>query len=389
MHEFQSEELIQTNQELFYQIFFSAPSICCIAPGRINIIGEHTDYNYGLAMPAAINRWVLVSFGKRNDRTVHVKSVNYNSDLIFVLGESPSLEESWQKYVYGAIEVFRENNMVNEGFNAVVLGNVPLGFGVSSSAAIEVAMMNGLKALYNSSANDLQIVKLCQRVEHEFLHLKSGLLDQYASQFSRKGKVMVLDFKSMSHQYLSMENDGYEWTLVNSGITRELVHSGYSHRVKETQEALRFLKGIKPEIENFRDIEASHLELLPDEIWKKRIRHYLSENQRVRLAVEYIGQNNFEKLGEVLCSSHFSLRDDYEVSRVELDYLAEIAMENPFCLGSRIMGGGFGGCTLNLVRKDGGEEFAAYINRNYLHKFNIHPSINSFQLVNGVQIINL
>jgi galactokinase len=394
MQSLPTEDLIERNQELFYQVFFSTPEFISMAPGRINIIGEHTDYNFGLAMPAAINRWVLVSLAKRNDHKVHVKSINYNSDLVFSLGESPLLTESWQKYVYGTIEVFREKYSISKGFNAVIYGNVPLGFGVSSSAAIEVSMINGLKALYKAPLDELQIVKLCQRVEHEHLHLKSGLLDQYASQFSRKGKVMVLDFNSMSHQYVNMENDRYEWVLVNSGITRELAHSGYSERVRETQVALDFLKGINPEalyflqgreIKSFRDLELSHVDLLPDPTSKKRIKHYVSENQRVQQAVECLAQNNFKKLGEILCDSHTSLSEDYEVSCMELDYLTEAAMEHSSCLGSRIMGGGFGGCTLNLVDRLKREEFSTHIQRAYSQKFNIQPAIDSFQLVNGAE----
>lgn len=383
---FSLEELLDINGELFCKEFGHPPYFTAAAPGRINIIGEHTDYNQGLSMPAAINRWVLASFAKRKDRTVEIKSLNFNSSMVFNPGETPVLDESWKKYVYGTIDIFRKANPLPCGFTALIWGNVPLGSGVSSSAAIEVAMMNGLRQLTHSDLDDITLVKLCQKTEHEHLHVKSGLLDQFASQCSREGKVMVLDFKDLSHQYIDAGSGEFEWVLVDSKVKRELADSGYSARVAETSKALDLLKTKTPKIKGFRDIREEHLGLLSDETMIKRLRHYLSENNRVLLAGRYFKENNFTALGNLLYDSHRSLSDDYEVSCPELDYLAETAAGSSLCTGSRMMGGGFGGCTLNIVHKDSLEAFTAFIEEKYREKFNIFPEIESYSLVNGAAV---
>jgi galactokinase len=380
------DELIEINQEIFFKEFHKSPDLTATAPGRINIIGEHTDYNQGLSMPAAINRWVVISFKRRKDEAINIKSINFNSELNYTTNSVPITNESWQKYIFGAIEVFKEKNILLTGFDALIWGNVPLGSGVSSSAALEVAMMNGLRALYETNVEDFELVKLCQKIEHEYLHVKSGLLDQYASQFSKQGAAMVLDLNSLQHQYVHLETQELEWVLVESGVKRELAHSGYSQRVKETSEAFEFLKAIIPSITNFRDIKFSYLNLLPNEIWKKRLEHYIFENQRVIKAMDHIQNNDFEALGKLLNQSHESLRDLYEVSCTELDFLANSAQSFEGCLGSRMMGGGFGGCTLNLIRKDHLSKFTTYIKNAYQEKFNVDPSVDNFSLVEGACI---
>jgi galactokinase len=380
------KQLIHENEDNFRKEFSSAPLLTAAAPGRINIIGEHTDYNNGLSMPAAINRWVVVSISERADSEVHVKSFNFKDRFIFNLNDKVNPAQSWMNYVYGAFHIFSKESKIRKGFNACIYGNVPLGSGVSSSAALEVALLNAFRALYKAGFDDLKLVKLCQRIEHEYLGLKSGLLDQYASQFSKSGKLMILDFKSLSHTYIDAESKGWKWVLVNSNVKRELAGSKYSERVEETAAALAFIKDADHSVKGFRDLTLTHLTLLKNKIQAKRIEHFITENERVRMAAQFIEKGEWLKLGTLLNESHRSLRDDYEVSCEELDFLQSAAISNKACVGSRMMGGGFGGCTINLVKESEVEQFKNTIGSAYFLRFNIKPEISEYLITNGADI---
>jgi galactokinase len=380
------QQLISGNEANFRKEFSSSAVLTAAAPGRINIIGEHTDYNNGLSMPAAINRWVLISISKREDNEVHVKSSNFEERFIFKLGDKVSPNESWKNYIYGAFHIFNKEFKIEKGFNACVYGNVPLGAGVSSSAALEVAIMNALRALYNAGFDDLKLVKLCQRIEHEYLGLKSGLLDQYASQFSKEGKLMILDFQSLSHTYIDAQSKGWKWVLVNSNVKRELAGSEYSKRVDETSTGLQVIMQADNAVKGFRDITLKHLSVLKNKIQANRIEHFVTENERVRNAALYIGKGDWLSLGKLLNESHFSLRDKYEVSCEELDFLQSTAIKIEGCSGARMMGGGFGGCTINLVREDRIEQFKTKISSGYLSKFKMNPEISEYLITNGADI---
>jgi galactokinase len=380
------KQLTKENEENFRKEFSSVPHLTAAAPGRINIIGEHTDYNEGLSMPAAINRWVVISISKRNDEEVHIKSMNYKDKYIFNIHDTTPPQESWMNYMFGAFHIFRKECKVEKGFNVCMFGNVPLGSGVSSSAALEVAIINALRDLYKASFNDLQLVKLCQRIEHEYFGLKSGLLDQYASQFSQAGKLMILDFQSLSHTYINAESRGWNWILVNSNVKRELAASKYSERVDETTSALKHIRESDSSVKGFRDIKLKHIPLLKNKIEAERIGHYVTENERVKIAAEQISKSEWEQLGKTLNESHVSLKDKYEVSCEELDFLQKTALKIKGCAGSRMMGGGFGGCTINLVQQDKSEQFKNKISSEYLSKFNIEAEISEYLITNGAGI---
>lgn len=383
------EELHASTSEAFLQTFQTSPTYLSQAPGRINIIGEHTDYNFGLSMPSAINRWIVIAFSPRKDRRVQIVSKDFDAYMNVSLDEPYKPDTDWKKYMYGCIQILATTTTIEFGFNAFIQGNIPIGSGVSSSAALEVACMNGLNELYELKLNPLPIIQLCQRVEHEYLHVKSGLLDQYASQFSKADHFLVLDFQKMSHEYISAKMDDYCWILCNSGVKRALAGSKYSERVIETQEALKKITETFPMVNHFRDIKDIHLPAIKNEIQQKRIRYYLLENKRVVDSIEALSKNNFIQFGALLTASHISLRDLYEVSCKELDFLVEQAIGLPYCLGSRMMGGGFGGCTINLVEKTKVEEFSNRIQSAYLNQFNKDADINEYQSVDGANVISL
>ncbi|KAA5544047.1 galactokinase [Adhaeribacter rhizoryzae] len=377
------EKYIQSTSSYFEEKYGAAPTLVAYAPGRINIIGEHTDYNLGLSMPAAINRWVIVCLRPRPDQNISVTSQNYHDKMEYTLGQDFTPGDSWEKYVYGCITIFNNQYNLNKGFEAVIWGNVPIGSGVSSSAAIEVALMNALRAAYAADMDDLTLVKMCQRVEHEYLKVNSGLLDQYASQFSREGKLMILDFNQLSSDYVDADMKDWAWILADTKVKRELAGSKYSERVRETADALQEVKSKDSSVQGFRDITEEHITLISDSVQQKRIRHLVLENQRVLQAAEALSQKNFEELGKLLTASHQSLRDDYEVSCPELDFLVDTALQLPYCAGSRMMGGGFGGCTISLVRKDAVHKFSNFLTDEYAREYDIVTELNNYQLVDG------
>ncbi|MBL4655975.1 MAG: galactokinase, partial [Bacteroidia bacterium] len=346
------ENLVKTSKEFFVIEFNSSPQLTVAAPGRINIIGEHTDYNFGLSLSGAINSWVFVSIGLRDDDLIFIKSKNFNSSLRIKIDEKYDPKQSWQKYIVGAVQVFCQDHPLTSGFNAHIRGNIPINAGVSSSAATEVAMMNALRVCYNKKFSDLDLVKYCQQIEHRYLKINSGLLDQYTAQFSKKNNFIIIDFEKLTHNYCKTSMSEWTWIIVNTMIRRELASSNYMKRVEETRNALIELQRTYPAITGFRSIAQNHLSAIENPVWQKRVKHYLEENKRVKHVTNELENNNFEKVGKLLTASHYSLKNNYEVSCEELDFLADEAVKFDGCIGSRMMGGGFGGCTLNLVEKE-------------------------------------
>lgn len=382
------DNLKQSVIEKFTATFNQNPNMISVAPGRINVIGEHTDYNLGYSMPAAINRWVIICFSYRNDSTIKIASESFNTNMEYTIGKSFHPTESWMKYMHGALEIFQRTETIDRGFNAYIWGNVPLGSGVSSSAALEVATMGLLRKAYNGNFDDVILVKNCQKIEHEFLGVKSGLLDQYASQLSKAGKLMSLDFQSLSHHYFDAAIGKFCWVLVNTKVKRELAGSKYSERVEETQAGLEQLKSKNSKIQNFRDINLLDVDLIENRVIKQRIKHFVTENKRVIDTAIAFENNNLEEVGKLLLESHYSLKDDYEVSCDELDFLVEKAKQFDGFLGGRMMGGGFGGCTINLIDKSKLGQFESYILPAYKAKFNIDGEVYAFDMVDGATVIS-
>ncbi|HSZ26301.1 MAG TPA: galactokinase [Cytophagaceae bacterium] len=382
------KEMIEQNAMHFEKEFGHQPFLTGVAPGRINIIGEHTDYNEGLSLATAINRWVLVSIRRRDDSTVVVKSGNYNSTYRFEVGQQTLDETMWHKILNGITSIMKNNYGIKNGFEAYIWGNVPLGSGVSSSAAIEIALLNSLRALYQLDFSDTQLVLYSQETEHTYLKVQSGLLDQYTSQFSVGNKFILLDFQSITHRYIPANLMGYQWVLVNTMVKRELSGSKYSERVEETKKAFLLIQGKYSNVKHFRDLEQQHTEVLEDLVLRRRMLHYIQENRRVTNFVNAILQNDLINAGNYLSASHKSLKENYEVSCEELDFLQENALAIKGCIGSRMMGGGFGGCTINLVKDQNIENFKLQISSKYVSKFGIAPEVNIYKSASGAFIEN-
>ncbi len=351
------------------------------APGRINVIGGHTDYNGGLALPGAINRWISVALHARSDDSIRVRSLDFGGELTGTAESVRPTDASWSRFVAGCLAVFGERVALPSGFDAVFTGDVPDGAGLSSSAALSVAWMTALREWTGAPIDDLDLVRMAQAVEHRFLGVKCGLLDQIGSLMATPGGLLLVDFQSLTVAPVKVGLTDIRWVVLHSGVRRELASSSYLDRVDECAEGLLRVQQRDPSIRTVRDVTPDVLE--PDRIGERRLRHVLSENARVLRAVQAVEAGDAETLGVILGEAHASLRDDYEVSCAQLDWLVESASRHPGCYGARMVGGGFGGCTLNLVRADQTESFIESTLSAYRSRCSETPRSFAFDLVAG------
>ena len=378
--------MIKKIKKDFISLYKKKAKIIISAPGRINIIGEHTDYNYGLAMPAAINKYIYVAISFNEDKKINVYSDQFEEQFSFKLTDM-SASKSWCKYVLGGInEIFQSYN-VSSGLDILIQSNLPIGKGISSSAALEVALVNALIQIFNIDENDNNIIKICQKIDHKYIGIQSGVLDQSASQLSKIGNILKLDFNNGSFDYINSNFSGCNWIVIDSMIKRELAASKYHERVNECKEALDTISKLLNKRISFRDIKADNLSLLDDLTLKNRIKHYIDENERVIQMETSISNNDKKSIGEILIQSHCSLRDLYEVSCEEIDYLFSISSNFKYWYGGRIMGGGFGGSMINLVKDDYEEEYSNFIKEKYKQKFNIDAHVFNVEFSNGVETL--
>jgi galactokinase len=357
------------------------PAVVSWAPGRINLLGGHTDYNDGLALPGAIDRWISVSMSPRSDDEIRVRSLDFGGELRGRRGSVEPTQASWTRFVAGSIAVFEETHPLPSGFEAVFAGDVPDGAGLSSSAALTVAWMTALRAWSEASIDDIALVRMAQQVEHRFLGVKCGLLDQIGSLMAEPGGVLLVDFKDLSISPIADGLKGVHWVVLHSGVRRELASSAYLERVQECADALAAVQRRESGIDSIRDLDVSMLRC--EHAIERRLRHVLTENERVLRGAEAVRSGDAEGLGAILSQAHTSLRDDYRVSCPQLDWLVESATAQPDCFGARMVGGGFGGCTLNLVRAEQSDAFIVRALSAYRSRCNEVPRAFTFELVGG------
>ncbi len=380
------DALLDRARERFVAVFGGEPEVLSWAPGRINLIGEHTDYTGGLAMPAAIDRYVVTA-QRRGGAESRIVSEDFGEEHRFPLGVSPEVR-GWRAYASGAVTVLAEaaaaaGRPLREGPEILVLGDVPLGAGLSSSAAIGCALLGGLRQLYDVPLDALGLVRRAVEVEHRFLHLQSGLLDPMASQLSRADSVLLIDFRAVSWQHIPAAFGPWRWLVADSGTRRELAGSAYADRVAACRvgtDALR-AAGVATHLRDA-PLEAV-LRIGLGQPWLPRLRHVITENERVLEMAGCLASGDFAAAGRLLVASHQSLSVDYEVSTPELDVLAETANGLPGCAGARMMGGGFGGCTIQLVHEDHVDDFQSELSRSFEARFGRPAPVLSLALVDG------
>lgn len=348
------------------------------APGRVNLIGEHTDYNDGFVMPAALEFYTYVAAGPRTDRELSVYSIDFDETKCFHLDDlAGGPTGHWSDYVRGVADVVNASGDPIRGANLVIKGEVPIGAGLSSSAALEVATVLALLANSGLTWGRVDVAKACQRAEHEYAGTKCGIMDQFISCCARANHALLLDCRSLEYELLRIE-DRVRIVICNTMVKHELAGGEYNRRRADCEAGVRFLQRYLPDIRALRDVSPSQLAEygvgLPPETYR-RCQHVISENARVLEAAQALKDGDLLRFGVLMYASHASLRDDYEVSCKELDLMVELARKCSGVYGARMTGGGFGGCTVNLVDADAVEEFKAAIAGDYNDATGLHPEI--------------
>jgi galactokinase len=373
----------------FVRIFGRTPRLYS-APGRVNLIGEHTDYNEGFVMPAAIDLFCWVAAAPRTDKRVTVYSIHYEQSVTVDLNASLAPRGDWSDYVTGTTVALQLGGYEVGGADIVVGGNVPLGAGLSSSAAIEVAA--GYALLDNSDApiDRLQLAVACRRGENEFVGARVGIMDQFIAAHGLAEHASMLDCRSLTAKYLPVANE-VRLVVCNTGVKHRHAGGEYNVRRAQCDEGVQRISAAFPNVNSLRDVVPTQLEeckaMLPDVIYR-RCRHVVCENERVQAAAEALLKNDLVALGGLMAKSHSSLRNDYEVSCPELDLMVEIASGKPGVFGSRMTGGGFGGCTINVVRAKAADEFKAQVTAEYKERTGISPDIYILNITDGVKAIS-
>ncbi len=345
------------------------------APGRVNLIGEHTDYNEGYVLPMALDRGVLVAAQRRSDKTLSLYSMDFDEKIQVPLANLKYLpEDGWANYPKAVFWSLLNAGHKLEGYNLVISGNLPQGAGLSSSAALELAVAYAATALGDWPWEAVPMAKLCQRAENQFVGVQCGIMDQLAVSAAERGKAIFLDCRSLEFEGIPVAFDKAQFVVIYSGISRGLKGSEYNQRREECQQALKLLQARNPKYTALRDVGVvafeRHKSALSGRL-RQRAEHVVYENDRVLKARQALAQGDAEAFGKLMTRSHQSLQRLFQVSCEELDSLVEIALQTPGVHGARLTGAGFGGCTINLVEKDAVENFKETIARQYKKKTSI------------------
>jgi galactokinase len=383
----------------FSNHFNHNPALVVKSPGRINLIGEHTDYNHGFVLPAAIDKYIEVAIGKRTDGAIHMVALDLGETIILPIHKLTPHPTQWVNYIIGVVDqVFNKSQSANNnfigtqntltkteitiavndtnlsgGFSICIQGNIPLGAGLSSSAALECAVLFALNELYNLSLSRMQMALMAQAAEHRFAGVKCGIMDMFASLHGQKNKAILLDCDSLAFTYYPIELKDYSIVLFDTQIKHALASSEYNTRRLECEQGLKIIQEKYPTVQTFRDIRLEQVEeCLASRIKVyQRCKYVVEEIARVQLAVKDLAKGDMQAFGKKMFETHEGLSKLYEVSCPELDFLVEAVANNENVLGARMMGGGFGGCTINIIKKAAVEEITKALSAKYnqvMHK---------------------
>ncbi|AJG41458.1 galactokinase [Thermotoga sp. RQ7] len=346
------------------------------APGRINIIGEHTDYNDGYVLPFAVNRFVFLTIEDSEKFVFHSENMNETVEM-----EKIEKLNRWTDYISGVIKAFEKKGYRVSPVKISISSNLPMGAGLSSSAALEMATAYAISEHFGFHLPKLELVKIAREAEVEFVGVRCGIMDQFTSAFGKKDHAIFLDTMTLEYEYVPLKLEGYEINLVDSNVKHELSSSEYNKRRQECEEVLRILGK-----RSFREVTKEDLKKLPD-VLKKRAQHVLEENERVLRSVQALKEGDFETLGRLLFSSHESLRDLYEVSCEETDFIVDFLKGKEDILGARMVGGGFGGGVIVLSKKGAFEKIKEELKNAYSDRFKIELTFHEIESADGVQKI--
>ncbi len=383
--------IITQARDAFESVFEGQADVTVQAPGRVNLIGEHTDYNEGFVFPAAIDRWAVVAARSRVDSRVRIYSAMHEEVAEFRVDDVLEALGNWANYPKGVVREFQKLGHSLCGFDAAIVGNVPMGAGLSSSAAVEMAVGKGMVVLNHIEISGPDLALLGQRAENHFVGVNCGIMDQFISANGRAGHALFLDCRDLSFELVPLFGDDIQIVICNSGVTRGLTDSAYNDRRSACESGVSLLaRAMGKDIRALRDVSMEILDIYGgalSETVLKRCRHVITENERTQRAVALLKDGDLSGFGQLMITSHESLRDDYEVSGKELDLLVEIALNVLGVFGARMTGAGFGGCTVNIVERDAVPALTDAINEQYPRTTGLTPEIYVCSAVNGAELV--
>ncbi len=380
-----NKKLIKEVKHSFKNQFKTKP-LLVFSPGRINLIGEHTDYNDGFAFPAAINKGIALAINKSNSGTTKVCALNKNEIYEFNTENVKPLEDGgWRNYILGVVAELQLLGKHVGNFNSVFAGNIPGGAGMSSSAALENSFVFGLNELFDLGLSKTEMILVSQKAEHNFAGVKCGIMDQYASMFGVKKSALLLDCRTVESKPYKIDFATYKIMLINSNVKHDLSESAYNDRREVCEKVSGLLH-----IDALRDASKEDLGRIKGDITEEdyqKALYVINENNRVKQFSEAIKKEDIHALGDLLYQSHEGLSKNYKVSCAELDFLVDRAKENPNVRGARMMGGGFGGCTINLVKKEAFKKFKKDVSKKFIKAFEKECSVYSVKLSKGTRVV--
>ncbi|MBS1512407.1 MAG: galactokinase [Bacteroidetes bacterium] len=374
---------------IFTGKFSSAPRVY-YSPGRINLIGEHIDYNDGFVMPAAINKGIYYAVAPNNNSTINFYAADFN-EIYTVAVTAVTKNLGWKNYVLSVVNEFLLLNKTVKGFDCVFGGDIPRGSGMSSSAAVEGGLAFAINDLFGFGMTRVELALLCQRAEHNFPGVQCGIMDMYANLNGKQGHVILLDCKNITHEYFPLPLEGYKIVLLNSKVHHSLTNGEYNVRRKNCEAGLAVLKEAL-HINSFREISSAddvtlHKDKMTEEVYQC-CKYVVEEIGRTRKAGALLQQNDLAGFGQLMFATHNGLSTLYHVSCKELDFLVEQAAHNKNVVGARLMGGGFGGCTINIVKDEAVDDFVTTVSAAYLQQFKFSPEAYVMELSDGTCCIN-
>lgn len=373
----------------FKQLFDKHPLLIRSA-GRVNFLGEHANFNSGLTLTAAINRDIMVAIAPNQDSVCNLHSFDRVESFSFSLDKFEKNHKSWTNYVMAVIQEFQKAGFEVKGFDAVFGGQLPIGVGLASSAALEAAFAFAINHIFNLNIDNITLAKIAQKAEEHFIGIECDIMDQFTCMLAKQKQAIKLDCLSLDHQYVPCQIKGYSFVICNSKVSRTHSVQDYQSRREQCKQGIEIINQDELFVNSIRDISPEMLyqhKRKLDPIVYKRCHFVIHENIRVEKAVHFLEVGNWKAFGEILYQSHYGLRDEYEMSCPELDFLVALTESNEQVLGARMTGGGFGGCTINIVKTDSLESFATNMKEAYLEEFDRVLDVFAVDLADGVSLI--
>jgi galactokinase len=375
-----------------YQLKYGSPDLFAKSPGRINLIGEHTDYNLGFVLPAAIDKAIYIAIGKRKDDEIHLTAADLDESFSISISELTKSSLDWPNYIMGIVDQVKKLGLKIGGFNAVIAGDVPLGAGLSSSAALECVTVYSLNELFGLGLSKIEMVKLAQRAENQFVGLQCGIMDMFASMFGKADAVIQLDCRSLDFHYSPFNQKGIKIVLLDTCVKHSLASSEYNVRRKECELGVSEIKKDYKAINSLRDVNMEMLDGIKNQVDKKvydRCKFIVEEIKRLQEACIDLEHNDMIAFGKKMYLTHDGLSKLYEVSCKELDFLASFSKSDDHVLGARMMGGGFGGCTINLVKEDSVDDFIDQAEIAFEKEFNTKLKSYIVSIGDGTSLVSI